>query len=41
MLRPGAAILTLYGNYVRYRGVEIGIGSLIKLLGNFGLSDRG
>ena len=33
-------MLTLYGDYVRYRGVEIGIGSLIKLLGNFGLSEQ-
>jgi phenylacetic acid degradation operon negative regulatory protein len=40
MLRPRAAILTLYGDCVRYRGVEIGIGSLIKLLGNFGLSEQ-
>ncbi len=40
MLRPRAAILTLYGDYVRYRGVEIGIGSLIKLLGNFDLSEQ-
>ena len=40
MFRPRAAMLTLYGDYVRYRGVEIGIGSLIKLLGNFGLSEQ-
>jgi len=40
MLRPRAAMLTLYGDYVRYRGVEIGIGSLIKLLGNFDLSEQ-
>ncbi len=33
-------MLTLYGDYVRYRGGEIGIGSLIKLLGNFGLSEQ-
>jgi DNA-binding transcriptional regulator PaaX len=38
MFRPRAAMLTLYGDYVRYRGAEIGIGSLIKLLGNFELS---
>jgi phenylacetic acid degradation operon negative regulatory protein len=40
MFRPRAAMLTLYGDYVRYRGVEIGIGSLIKLLGNFELSEQ-
>ena len=40
MIRPRAAMLTLYGDYVRYRGLEIGIGSLIKLLGNFGLSEQ-
>jgi len=33
-------MLTLYGDYVRYRGTEIGIGSLIKLLSNFGLSEQ-
>ena len=33
-------MLTLYGDYVRDRGVEIGIGSLIKLLGNFELSEQ-
>lgn len=33
-------MLTLFGDYVRYRGTEIGIGSLIKLLGNFGLSEQ-
>jgi phenylacetic acid degradation operon negative regulatory protein len=40
MLRPRAAMLTLYGDYVKYREMEIGIGSLIKLLGNFGLSQQ-
>ena len=40
MFRPRAAMLTLYGDYVRYRGMEIGIGSLIQLLGNFGLSEQ-
>jgi len=33
-------MLTLYGDYVRYRGVEIGIGSLIKLLANFNISQQ-
>ncbi|MFC2057152.1 PaaX family transcriptional regulator C-terminal domain-containing protein [Chloroflexota bacterium] len=40
MFRPRAAMLTLYGDYVRYRGVEIGIGSLIQLLSDFGLSEQ-
>src|SRR5512136_858464 len=40
MIRPRAAMLTLYGDYVQYRGAEIGIGSLIKLLGNFELSEQ-
>jgi phenylacetic acid degradation operon negative regulatory protein len=40
MLRPRAAMLTLYGDYVLKRGGEIGIGSLIRLLGNFGLSEQ-
>ncbi len=40
MVRPRAAMLTLYGDYVRQRGGEIGIGSLIKLLGNFDLSEQ-
>jgi phenylacetic acid degradation operon negative regulatory protein len=40
MLQPRAAMLTLYGDYVRNRAMEIGIGSLIKLLGNFGLSEQ-
>jgi phenylacetic acid degradation operon negative regulatory protein len=40
MYRPQSIILTLYGDYVRHRGGEIGVGSLIKLLGNFGLSEQ-
>jgi phenylacetic acid degradation operon negative regulatory protein len=40
MFSPRAAMLTLYGDYVLSRGGEIGIGSLIKLLGNFGLSEQ-
>ncbi len=39
-VRPRAAMLTLYGDYVLPRGGEIGIGSLVKLLGNFGLSEQ-
>jgi phenylacetic acid degradation operon negative regulatory protein len=34
-------MLTLYGDYVLHRGGEIGIGSLVTLLGNFGLSEQG
>jgi phenylacetic acid degradation operon negative regulatory protein len=33
-------MLTLYGDYVLKRGGEIGIGSLVRLLGNFGLSEQ-
>jgi len=40
MFRPQSTILTLYGDYIRHRGGEIGIGSLIKLLTNFGLSEQ-
>jgi phenylacetic acid degradation operon negative regulatory protein len=40
MIRPRAALLILYGDYVRHRGVEIGIGSLIKLLSNFDISEQ-
>lgn len=40
MYRPRAAMLTLYGDYVLRRGSEIGIGSLVRLLGNFGLSEQ-
>lgn len=39
-LRPQSAMLTLYGDYILNREAEIGIGSLIKLLGNFGLSEQ-
>jgi phenylacetic acid degradation operon negative regulatory protein len=38
--RSQDAILTLYGDYLLKRGGEIGIGSLIKLLGNLGLSQQ-
>jgi DNA-binding transcriptional regulator PaaX len=33
-------MLTLYGDYLLNREVEIGIGSLIKLLNNLGLSQQ-
>ncbi|UCB44080.1 MAG: hypothetical protein JSV77_05455 [Dehalococcoidales bacterium] len=40
MFGPRSAMLTLYGDYVRHKGGEIGIGSLITLLGNFELSQQ-
>ena len=40
MLRPLPALLTLYGDYARRPNSAIGIGSLVKLLGSFGLSDQ-
>ena len=40
MFRPRAATLTLYGDYVLHKSGEIGIGSLVRLLGNFGLSEQ-
>jgi phenylacetic acid degradation operon negative regulatory protein len=40
MLGPRAAMLTLYGDYVLHRGGEIGIGTLVRLLSNFGLSEQ-
>jgi phenylacetic acid degradation operon negative regulatory protein len=39
-LHPQSAMLTLYGEYLLNRRAEIGIGSLIKLLGNLGLSQQ-
>jgi phenylacetic acid degradation operon negative regulatory protein len=38
--RPQGAILTLYGDYLLKRGGEIGIGCLIKILGDLGLSEQ-
>ena len=40
MIRPQSALLTLYGDYARRPNGEIGIGGLVKLLGNFGLSEQ-
>ena len=40
MFHPRAAMLTLYGDYALHRGGEIGIGSLVELLSNFGLSEQ-
>jgi len=40
-LQPRAALLTLYGDYgLQIPNGEIGIGSLIELLSNFGLSEQ-
>jgi phenylacetic acid degradation operon negative regulatory protein len=40
MFSPRAATLTLYGDYVLHRDGQIGIGSLVRLLSNFGLSEQ-
>ncbi|MBN2076969.1 MAG: hypothetical protein JW762_15600 [Dehalococcoidales bacterium] len=40
IIRPQSAMLTLYGDYLLDRQEEIGIGSLITLFSNFGLSDQ-
>ncbi|MBW2609499.1 MAG: phenylacetic acid degradation operon negative regulatory protein PaaX [Deltaproteobacteria bacterium] len=40
MIYPQPALLTLYGDYARGSNGEIGIGSIVKLLGNFGLSEQ-
>jgi phenylacetic acid degradation operon negative regulatory protein len=40
IIRPQSAMLTLYGDYLLDRGEEIGIGSLITLFNNFGLSEQ-
>jgi phenylacetic acid degradation operon negative regulatory protein len=33
-------VFTLYGDYIRHRGGEAWIGSLIELLGLFGISEQ-
>ena len=40
MFHTRAAMLTLYGNYALHKGGDIGIGSLVTLLSNFGLSEQ-
>jgi phenylacetic acid degradation operon negative regulatory protein len=40
VIRPQSALLTLYGDYARLPNGEVGIGSLVELLGNFGLSEQ-
>lgn len=39
-LRSQGMVLTLYGDYIRHRGGEIWVGSLIELLKNFGLTEQ-
>lgn len=39
-IRPQSMIVTLYGDYIRHAGGSIWIGSLIRLLGYFGLSQQ-
>jgi phenylacetic acid degradation operon negative regulatory protein len=40
VIRPQSAMLTLYGDYMLNFREEVGIGSLITLFGNFGLSGQ-
>jgi phenylacetic acid degradation operon negative regulatory protein len=40
LILPQPALLTLYGDYLLDRHEEVGIGSLITLFGNFGLSEH-
>jgi phenylacetic acid degradation operon negative regulatory protein len=39
-IRPQSMIYTLYGDYIRHAGGRIWIGSLIRLLGHFGVSQQ-
>ncbi|MED4602026.1 PaaX family transcriptional regulator C-terminal domain-containing protein [Paenibacillus validus] len=38
-MKPRSLMFTLFGDYVQYYGGEIWIGSLIKLMGEFGISE--
>lgn len=38
-MKPQSMLFTIYGEYVRHYGSEIWIGSLTKLMGEFGLSE--
>lgn len=40
MFRPQSALLTLYGDYALQPRGKIGIGSVVKLLNNLGLSEQ-
>jgi phenylacetic acid degradation operon negative regulatory protein len=39
-VRPRSLVVDLYGDYVRYRGGEIGLQELIKLMAPFGVSEQ-
>ncbi|BCU80585.1 phenylacetic acid degradation operon negative regulatory protein PaaX [Polycladomyces abyssicola] len=39
-MRPRSLMFTLYGDYIQYYGEEIWIGSLIRLMGEFGISEQ-
>jgi phenylacetic acid degradation operon negative regulatory protein len=39
-LKPQSMIFTIYGEYVRHFGGEIWVGSLTRLLGQFGMSEQ-
>src|SRR6266571_2188984 len=38
--RPQSMMFTLFGDYIRHRGDEVWVGSLIKIASQFGLSQR-
>jgi phenylacetic acid degradation operon negative regulatory protein len=39
-LRAGSLIITVFGDYIASRGGTVWIGSLIKVMGDFGISER-
>ncbi|MCI1696724.1 phenylacetic acid degradation operon negative regulatory protein PaaX [Aneurinibacillus aneurinilyticus] len=39
-MKPQSMLFTIYGEYVRHYGSEIWVGSLTRLLGEFGLSEQ-
>ncbi|WP_027417033.1 phenylacetic acid degradation operon negative regulatory protein PaaX [Aneurinibacillus terranovensis] len=39
-MKPQSMLFTIYGEYVRHYGNEIWVGSLTKLMGQFGLSEQ-
>lgn len=40
MIRSQDLVFTLYGDYIRHRGGEVWVGSLIELLGTLGVSEQ-
>lgn len=40
MIRPQSMMFTLFGDYIMHRGGEIWVGSLIRIAGQFGLSEQ-